>query len=53
MANNGKDTRHTRHVEIRIHFVRNGEKCKIHKIGWCEGGMQLADIDTRNVGEPD
>ena len=39
MANNGKDTKHTRHVARRIHFVRNGEKCKMHKIDWCEGGL--------------
>ena len=23
----------------------------MHKIDWCEGGMQLADIFTKNVGE--
>ena len=53
MANNGKDTKHTRHIARRMHFVRNGEKCKVHKIEWCEGGLQLADIGTKNVGEPD
>ena len=26
MAMNGKDTKHTRHIARRIHFVRNGEK---------------------------
>ena len=26
MANNGKDTKHTRHVARRIYFLRNGEK---------------------------
>ena len=36
MANNGKDTKYTRHVARRMHFVRNGEKCKMHKIDWCE-----------------
>ena len=25
----------------------------MHKIDWCEGGLQLADIATKNVGEPD
>ena len=53
MAKNGKDTKHTRHISRRIHFVRNGEKCKMHKIDWCEGGLQLADIGTKNVSEPD
>ena len=53
MAKNAKDTKHTRHIARRIHFVRNGEKCKMHKIYWCEGGLKLADIVTNNVGEPD
>ena len=34
-------------------FVWNGEKCKMHKIEWCEGGLHLADIGTKNVSEPD
>ena len=32
MAKNGKDTKHTRHIAKRMHFVRNGEKIKMHKI---------------------
>ena len=38
MDKNYKDTKHTRHIARRMHFVRNGEKCKMHKIDWCEGG---------------
>ena len=53
MAKNGKDTKHNRHISRRMYFVRNGEKCKVHKIDWCEGGLQLADIGTKNVSEPD
>ena len=53
MANNGKDTKHTRHISRRMYSVRNGEKCKMHIIYWCEGGLQLADIGTRDVSEPD
>ena len=30
MANNGKDTKNTRHIARRMHFVRNGEKFKMH-----------------------
>ena len=52
MAKNGKYTKHTRNISSRMHFVRNGEKCKMHKIEWCEGGLQLADIGTKNVSEP-
>ena len=53
MANNGKDTNHTMHISRRVHFVRNGEKCKFHKIGWCEVGLQLEDSATKNIGESD
>ena len=49
MANNGKDTKHTRHIARIMHFIRNGEKCKMHKINWCEGGLQLAYIGTKNL----
>ena len=52
MAKNGKDTKHTRHIARRMHFVRIGEKCKMHKIDWFEGGLQLADIGTKNIIEP-
>ena len=51
MANNGKDTKHIRNIYRRVYLVSNGEKCKIEKIDWCEGGVQLADIATKNVGE--
>ena len=51
MANNGKDTKHIRQIYRRVNFVRNCENCKMHNIDWCEGGLQLADIATKNVGE--
>ena len=53
MSKNGKDTKHTRHISRRMHLVRNIKECNINKIDWCEGGLQLADIGTKNVGEPD
>ena len=53
MAKNGKDTKNTRHIARRMHFLRNGENCKMQKIDWCEGGLQLADIGTKNVSKPD
>ena len=53
MAKNGKDTKHTRHIARRMNFVRNGEQCNMYKIDLCEGGLQLADIGTKNVSEPD
>ena len=53
LDNNGKTNKHTRHIASRMHFVRNGEKCKMQKIDCCEGGLQLAGIGTKNVSEPD
>ena len=52
MAKNVKDNKHNIHIATRINFVRNGEKCKMHKIDWCEGGLQLSDVDIKNIGEP-
>ena len=39
MANNVKDKKPTRHIARRMHSVRNGEKCKMNNIDWCEGGL--------------
>ena len=25
----------------------------MQKVDWCEGGLQLADIGTKNVNDPD
>ena len=51
MSTNGKYIKHTRHIAKRMYCERNGEKCKMHNIDWCEGDLQLADIATKNVGE--
>ena len=53
MDKNGKDTKHTRQISRGIYSERNGEKCKMQKIDWCEGGLQLAYISTKNIGEDD
>ena len=53
MAKNFKDTKHTRQIARRVHLLRNGENCKMHKIDWYEGGLRLADVATNNVGEHD
>ena len=53
MDKNGKDTKHTKHIARIMHLLSNGEKCKMPKIDWCEGGLQLAVIDTKNVGDHD
>ena len=53
MANNGKDIKHTRHIESIMHFVRNGKKSKMHKIAWCDVVLKFAVIATKYVGEHD
>ena len=53
MDNNGKDIKHTRHIARRVHFVSNGEYCKMQNIDWCEGGLKLDDISTKNFGDND
>ena len=31
MDNNGKNTKHTRHISIRMNSVRNGKECNMKK----------------------
>ena len=49
MANNGKDTKHIRHTDRRMHFVTDGEYCNFQKALWCEGGMKLADTGIKII----
>ena len=51
MDNNDKDTKHTRKFSRRVHFVINGEDWNINEKMWCEGGLQLADIETKKGRE--
>ena len=53
MDKNSKDTKDTRHIIMRIHLVRNGEKFNMHNIDWCEGNLHLAYIAPNNFGEHD
>ena len=41
MDNNGKNTNQTRENFRRVHFVKEWKKFKMHKIDWCEGGLQF------------
>ena len=49
MAKNGKDTNHIRQIARRVNFVRNSENVKMHNIEWCEGGLHLVEIATKNI----
>ena len=51
ISKDGNESKYTRHIHIRMHLMRNGEECNFHKSLWCEGGLKLSDIRTKNVGE--
>ena len=51
MDNDGKDTKHTRHIYKIIYFVRNVEEWNLYKTVWCEVGLNLAYIGNKNVRE--
>ena len=53
MSKNDNDNKRTRHIARKMHLVRNGEECKMYKIDCYEEGLQLEDICTKNVSEPD
>ena len=53
MYSNVNYTKHNNHISRSVHFVRNCDKYRIHKIDWFEGDMELADIATNNFGEND
>ena len=45
------EIKRTRHIAIKNKSVRNGEKSNLHKTVWCEVGLKLAKIGTKNVRE--
>ena len=49
MANNGKDTKLTRHIYEIIHFVINGEDFNSHTAVRCDVVIQVEDIGTKIV----
>ena len=53
MDNTGKGNNHTSKIARRVNLLRNGEKWKMHKTDWFEGGLKLEYIATNNSGEND
>ena len=51
MANNFNYANNIRNIYRRINSLINGEKYIMHKIEWCGGGLKLAEIVTKNVGD--
>ena len=51
MENYGKDSKHLRKFSRIMHLVRNDSECNIQETIWCEGGLKLLVIGTKNVRE--
>ena len=51
MVNYGKNIKHTRRISRKKYFVINGKEYNLHKTMWCQGGLKLVDIVTKNVRE--
>ena len=47
MGMNDKQTKLTRHIARRFHYVREGVKSGLHKLYWIPKDHQLADILTK------
>ena len=43
-----KDTKHTRHILRRYHYVREGVNSKRFIMYWIDNSLQMADIGTKN-----
>jgi hypothetical protein len=52
MGNSFKDTKHTRHIMRRYHFVREGVANKKFALSWIKTDLQLADIATKQTPGP-
>jgi hypothetical protein len=52
MGESYKDTKHTRHIMRRYHYVREGISSNRFIMGWIRSGIQFADIGTKNNPGP-
>ena len=52
MGNSFRDTKHTRHILRRYHFVRTGVEANRCKLLWIAMLGQLADIGTKQLPGP-
>ena len=53
MAKHAKDTKHTRHIARRLHYVREGEQQSRFSLSYIPAEKQLADIGTKALSEED
>jgi len=52
LSKNPQDTKRTRHIQVKYHFIRNLVKQGIIKLIHCKTQNQLADIFTKGVNGP-
>jgi hypothetical protein len=52
MGSNFRDTKHTRHILRRYHYVREGVQSKRFSMCWIQTLLQLADIGTKQNPGP-
>jgi hypothetical protein len=52
MGRNFRDTKHTRHIHCRYHYVREGVKSQRFCMCWIQTQLQLADIGTKQNPGP-
>lgn len=52
MGNSFRDTKHTRHILRRYHFVRTGVEASRYALLWIPTKAQLADIGTKQLSGP-
>jgi hypothetical protein len=52
MGESYKDTKHTRHIMRRYHYVRDGISFNRFSMNWIRTGIQFADIGTKNNPGP-
>ena len=51
MMNNNKDTKRTRHIERRIHFIRHAQQQGLFVPYKIAGELNPADVGTKNLRE--
>jgi hypothetical protein len=52
MGNSFRDTKHTRHIMRRFHYVREGVESKRFILCWIQTELELADIGTKQTPGP-
>jgi hypothetical protein len=52
MGNSYKDTKHTRHILRRHHYIREGISANRFNMQWIQTEFQIADIGTKQTPGP-